>query len=81
MEKFEHENGRINAAIVLETTRKELHEIEEFVSEKTGTNLIFVKKAPHWVKLRIKEDSSSREGIERNDCSSIRLRETKQDGC
>ncbi|NLB55635.1 MAG: hypothetical protein GX811_07710 [Lentisphaerae bacterium] len=69
------ESGRITAALVLDTTSKDIDEIEQFVNEKTATNLIFVKRAPRWVKLKVKQDCGSREGIEENE-----LRETRTNG-
>jgi hypothetical protein len=69
------ENGRITAALILDTTSKDMNEIEKFVNERTGTNLIFVKRAPRWVKLKVKQDFSSREGLEENE-----LQETRTNG-
>ena len=73
LEKYE--NCRITAAIVLDTTSKDMDEIERLLNERTGTNLIFVKRAPRWVKLKVKQDFSSREGIEENE-----LQETRTNG-
>jgi hypothetical protein len=71
----EKDKARITAAMVFDTTAKDMDEIETFVNKKTGTNLIFVKRAPRWVKLKVKQDFSSREGVEENE-----LRETRTDG-
>jgi len=67
-----NESGRITAAMVLDTTSQDMDKIEKIVNEITGTNLIFVKRAPRWVKLKVKQDCSSREGIEENELSETR---------
>lgn len=69
------ESGRITAAIVLDTTSKDMDEIEKLVNEMAATNLIFVKRAPRWVKLKVKQDCSSREGMDENE-----LREARKNG-
>ena len=66
------ENSRITAAIVMDTTSRDMDEIERFLNERTGTNLIFVKRAPRWVKLKVKQDFSSREGFEENELPKTR---------
>ena len=66
------ENSRITAAIVMDTTSRDMDEIERFLNERTGTNLIFVKRDPRWVKLKVKQDFSSREGFEENELPKTR---------
>jgi hypothetical protein len=61
VKKLENENEKkINVAVVLTATLEEWRELEVFLNEKCS--IIYVKRAPFPVKLKVKEEISRERG-------------------